>query len=83
MKGSKPVGMGGMGGGATMAQPRRSSRVPGLDMPKPGGAPKGKGGQRAGMPNFKSRISKPGGMKKGGPVHAGQGSGVGRLKRSK
>ena len=65
------------------AQPRRHARIPGMEMPKPGKAPKGKGGQKAGMPNFKSRISKPGGMKEGGPVMAGCGSGVSRLKRSK
>jgi hypothetical protein len=56
---------------------------------KPGSKPPGgKPGQKAGTPNFKSRITKPGGMKAGGKVtvkkvKAGQGSGIGRLLRSK
>lgn len=70
--GGKAPGGGGFGGG-----------IPGGAGLKPGSAPKGKPGAKKGMPNFKSRITKPGGMKSGGVVKAGQGSGVGRLQRSK
>lgn len=65
---------------------KKARRAPKADMPGMGEAPSGrKAGARRGMPNFKSRITKPGGMAKGGAVggKAGQGSGIGRLYRSK
>ena len=66
---------------------------------KPKNSPPGRSGAKKGMPNFRSRITKPGGLASGGMVAsgagasrsgkanptggAGQGSGMGRLKMSK
>jgi hypothetical protein len=62
-------------------QPART--LPGGAVLEPGNAPRGKPGAKAGKPNFKSRITKAGGMKSGGVVSAGQGSGTGRTQRSR
>lgn len=94
-----PTGSGGGGGGNLFGK-----SPPGGDI-TPGGGSSGKPGAKKGMPNFKARITKPGGMAKGGKVKdrdndgmkcggkvkmasggavkAGQGSGIGRLARSK
>lgn len=81
------MGSGGGGGGGGMAG------IPGGGGLKPTGGSSGKPGAKKGMPNFKSRITKPGGLKKGGKigacmakggaVKAGAGSGISRLQRSK
>jgi hypothetical protein len=62
---------------------KAQGNMPGAPLLKPGSAPKGRPGGKKGVPNFKARITKPGGMASGGAVDAGQGSGVGRLARSK
>lgn len=91
-----PIGSKGGGGGPSFG------KMPGGDLTPDGGS-SGRPGAKKGMPNFKSRITKPGGMAKGGmvkgcaeggavkpekyrsggAVKAGQGSGIGRLQRSK
>lgn len=60
----------------------KKSKAPGMEPMEMSNAPKGRPGARKGMPNFKARITKPGGMAKGGAV-GGQGSGSSRLNRSK
>ncbi len=78
-KGFMPTGFGGDKGGKA---PPFGGPPPGGDLTPDGGGG-GRPGAKKGMPNFKARITKPGGMAKGGAVKAGQGSGIGRLARSK
>jgi hypothetical protein len=74
--------------GMASGRKRKPNLPPALE---PNAGSTGKPGAKAGKPNFKSRLVKPGGMACGGRVKmagggrvmAGQGSGIGRLQRSK
>jgi hypothetical protein len=78
MKIPKLPGMGGgrtasRGPGGVLPTVPASSAGPAAKAPAPASGPPGKPGQKAGMPNFKSRITKQGGMAEGGVVGARSG----------